>query len=369
MRLKFSEYSDIIIDKFSNDEEKFKAFSKVCVDVCKGERYLEGYSKETANAMIASTIRGIAGLSEQPTKREVDKALRKTAVREAIFEILEDTIEDTLVSGWSTDPFFNKYVEVRNKALGDTDIFYTKDPSIITISKIADGHHDLERQRLGAGREFRVSTSSYGAKVYMELGRYLQGVEDWTDLVAHISIALTRLVNTTVHEAVMSAGSSLPSPTQWNVRGLLTPAKHDDFVKLIQDVQLATGSEVTIIGTKVALAGLRNLGDVDWVSNEAKSDVYRMGRIGTFEGTPLVELPQAFAPNDTSRYLEDDTKLLLMPNSIDQFVKLYYEGNTSIVENTEAGKHQDDTMDYELKTTFGVTTMTNVRFGTWTIGA
>ena len=203
----------------------------------------------------------------------------------------------------------------------------------------------------------------------MEMSRFLQGVEDWSELINKIAEAFTRLINTLLHEAVMSAGTSLPVPSKWNIRGELNAANHDKFVKLISDVQLATGGIATIVGTKVALAGLKNLGDVNWISSEAKSDVYNTGRIGTFEGTQIIELPQAFKENDVEHYLEADDKLLILPSNIDKFVKMYYEGMDETKEVSEAGDNADDTKEYEFKSRFGIKTMTNTRFGTWTIGA
>lgn len=365
LRLKFNELSDVITEKF--DEKKYQNFSRLCIDTAKG-KVRGDYSLEEANDKIRQTIKEMCGLSDNPTPNEIKKAFRKTSVKEAVFEIIEETLEDTLVSGWSASPVFQKYVDVKTMALGQKNLFYTKDPVFITVSEIADGHHSIERQRLGAGKSFEVKVKSYGAKVYMEMSRYLQGVEDWGELVGKIAEAFTRLINTMLHESVMSAGEALPVPTKWNVRGELNAANHDKFVQLISDVQLATGSIATIVGTKVALAGLKNLGDVNWISDAAKNDVYNTGRIGTFEGTQLIELPQAFAENDVNNYLEDDTKLLILPNNIDKFVKMYYEGVDETHEVSELADNADDTKEYEFKTRFGMTTMTNVRFGTWTIG-
>ena len=364
-RLRFNEMSDVIVEKF--DETKYKNFSRLCVDTAKGT--VKQYSIEEANDKIRKTIIEMAGLSESPTPNEVRKAFKKQSVREAVFEVIEETVEDTLVSGWTSSPVFQKYVEVKTLALGQKNKFYTKDPCIITVAEIADGHHSIERQRLGAGKEFGVSVKSYGAKVYMEMSRFLQGVEDWSELINKIAEAFTRLINTLLHEAVMSAGTSLPVPAKWNIRGELNAANHDKFVKLISDVQLATGGVATIVGTKVALAGLKNLGDIQWVSEAAKNDVYNTGRIGTFEGTQIIELPQAFKENDVEHYLEDDTKLLILPSNIDKFVKMYYEGMDETKEVSESGDNADDTKEYEFKSRFGIKTMTNTRFGTWTIGA
>ena len=97
-----------------------------------------------------------------------------TFIREACFEIIEETIEDTLVSGWQSDPFFNRYVDTKVNALGDKNEFYVKEDCILTVSEIADGHHSLNRQRLKKGKLISVGVKYYGAKVYMELTRLLQ---------------------------------------------------------------------------------------------------------------------------------------------------------------------------------------------------
>ena len=124
-----------------------------------------------------------------------------------------------------------------------------------------------------------------------------------------------------------------------------------------------------IVGTKVALSKLKGLGEVAWISDKAKEDVYTTGRIGTLEGTTICELPQAFEINDVTSYLEDDTKILILPDNMDKPVKMYYEGADEIKEVSEVGANADDTKDYEFKNRFGIAVITGERFGTWTIGA
>ena len=156
MRLQFNEYSDSLQEKFT--EDKFAQFSKLCVDTAR--RNVEGLTLASANQTINSTIREMCGLGENPTQKQIKKAFNKTAVREAVFDIIQETIEDTLVTGWQNDPFFNRFVDLKTFALGDKNLFYMKDPSIVTVAQIADGHHSLERQRLGIGRELSVPIKS-----------------------------------------------------------------------------------------------------------------------------------------------------------------------------------------------------------------
>lgn len=364
-KLTFADYSEVTQNSFK-DVNDFKTFSKICVDTYKNK--LQKYSVEEANTVIRNKISEVAGLPQNPTERQIRKAFRKASVREAIFEILEETIDDALVTGWGADPFMRRFVEFKTAVLGQKNAFYIKKDCVLTISKIAPGHHNIKRQRLAGGSTRTIETAHYGAKVYMEMSRFLQGVEDWAELVNEITRAFNLYVNTMLHEAVMSAPEQLPVPTKWNLSGQATPANKAKLKKLISDVQLATGSKAMIIGTEVALSSLTGFGDVAWAADEAKSDIYKMGRLGTFEGTTIVELPQAFAPNDVERYLESDDKLLIMPEGIEPFVKFFYEGADEILERSEAGENGDDTKDYEFKVCMGLETITNSRFGCWTIG-
>lgn len=363
-KLFFNEYSDTIQEKFK-DAKDFHTFGKICVDTYKNQ--LQGQTIAEANMVIRNKIKEVCGLGENPTELQIKRAFKKSSVREAIFEIIEETIDNTLITGWGNDPWFRRYVDFKTMALGQKNSFYIKsDDLILNVSKISGGHHNIERQRLGRGTQRSVATAHYGAKVYMEMSRFIQGVEDWSELIDAVSRAFTIRVNRMIHDQVMSAVDSLPVNTKWNRKGLAQPANKKNFKELISDVKRATGSDAVIMGTEVGLGELTGFGEVNWISEEAKSDVYRMGRIGNFEGVTLVELPNPFDYNDEQAYLEDDTKVIIMPGNIDKFVKFYYEGADEIVEHTDIADNGDDTKDYEFQTVMGIETVTNRRFGVWT---
>lgn len=363
-KLFFNEYSDVIQQNFK-DIKDIHTFGKICIDTYKDQ--LQGQTKAQANAVIRNKIREVAGLPENFSEIQYKRALKKQSVREAIFEIIEETIDNTLITGWANDPWFNKYVDFKTMTLGQKNSFYIpSDEMILNISKVSGGHHNIERQRLGKGTERTVRTSRYAAKVYMEMSRFLQGVEDWNELIDAISRAFTIQVNRMIHDQVMSAVTTLPVPSKWNQKGLANTTNKKAFKGLIADVKRATGSSAVIMGTEVGLGELTGFADVNWISTEAKSDVYAMGRIGSFEGTPIVELPNVFDYNNEQAYLEDDTKVIIMPGNIDKFVKFYYEGAEEIVEHSAIAENGDDTKDYEFQTVMGVETITNRRFGVWT---
>ena len=119
----FNEYSDLVQEKFK-DSKDFHTFGRICIDTYKNK--LQKYTKEEANEVIRNKIKEVAGLPENPTELQIKRAFKRSAVREALFEILEETLDDTLITGWTNDPFFNRYVEFKSMVLGDKNSFYIK---------------------------------------------------------------------------------------------------------------------------------------------------------------------------------------------------------------------------------------------------
>lgn len=91
------------------------------------------------------------------------------------------------------------------------------------------------------------------------------------------------------------------------------------------------------------------------------------GRLGIWEGVRLVEIPQRFAPNDTTTKLVDPKKLLIMPTGDNKFVKLVYEGDPQIREISDGDTNMDMTMEYEYQVKMGIATVIGKKFGTWTL--
>lgn len=80
----------------------------------------------------------------------------------------------------------------------------------------------------------------------MELSRFLQGVEDWNELIDAISRSYTLYVNTLIHDQVIGAIKKLPVQTKWNQKGLPSSATKKAFKTLIADVKRANGSGAMI---------------------------------------------------------------------------------------------------------------------------
>ena len=197
----------------------------------------------------------------------------------------------------------------------------------------------------------------------------MAGRIDWAGFVQKIYEAFDKKINDMVYASVMAAGEQVLPTSQFCKTGAISTATKDELMTLIEDVQMATGDEVVIMGTKSALAKLSNLEDITWVSDAMKNERHTTGRLGLFEGIRLVEIPQRFANNDTTTKLVDNTKLMIMPVADNKFIKIYNEGDAQIKEVSDGTTNMDKTIEYEYQLKMGIATIIGKKFGLWKITA
>lgn len=194
----------------------------------------------------------------------------------------------------------------------------------------------------------------------------MSGRVDWATFIRKIYEAFDKKVNDMVYAAVMSAGNKVLPTSQFTKTGALVK---DTLIELVEDVQTANGTEAVIMGTKTALSKLSALIDVQWISNNMKDERNTTGRLGIWEGIRLVEIPQSFAPNDTTTKLVDNNTLLIMPVADNKFIKIFNEGDAQVRDITDKDVNMDMTYEFEYQMKMGVATVIGRKFGMWTITA
>lgn len=195
----------------------------------------------------------------------------------------------------------------------------------------------------------------------------MAGRVDWAGFVQKIYEAVDKHLNDMLYASVMSAGDQIVPSSQFVKTGAIDEAHRDELMTLIEDVQMATGDEVVIMGTKSALSRLNKLVETNWISNDMKNERHTTGRLGMWDGIRLVEIPQRFADNDTTVKLVDNKKLLIMPVADNRFVKVFNEGDAQFKEVSDGTTNMDKTIEYEYQFKMGVATIIGKKFGMWTI--
>ena len=111
---KFLNFAANVQNAFNNDANDFVAFSELLTDVALGR---QAVSKEEANAKIVEVFQNVLGINKNSRPADVRRAIRRNQA--VVFDIIEETVQNLLVTGWNADPFMMKYVDQRNLALGD----------------------------------------------------------------------------------------------------------------------------------------------------------------------------------------------------------------------------------------------------------
>ena len=356
---KFMNFAANVQNVFNNDANDFMAFSQLLTDVALGTSKV---SKEEANAKIVEVFQGVLGVDKTSRPADIRRALRRNQA--LVFDIIEETVQTLLITGWGNDPFFQKYVDQRNLALGDKNEFYSEDDSILSVMKVSGNHHDIIRQRLGAGTVQSISTYWCTVKVYTEFERVVTGAEEFAKFVNKMYEAYDRYVKNALYDAMVGYATTLTG--QFKKTGSVTANTLNELCDL---VSTATGYPVMIMGTRTALSNVISLQNANYISDAMKDEHYRTGTLGMWEGKELVEIPQVFEKGKVGQYKIDNTLLWVMPITDLKFIKLVNEGDTQLRAITDKDENMDMTYEQELQTKLGVAIMLNSAFGCYDIDA
>lgn len=202
-------------------------------------------------------------------------------------------------------------------------------------------------------------------KVGGDIRLFITGRKDWGALVDAIAKAFKKQIMDEMYAEFMNASAQVPPTAQFNKTGTLSAATKQTFDELIEDVSMANGNcPVIIMGTKTALKSLTALADINWISDGQKAEMAATGRLGSYEGTSLMEIPQRFANNDTATKLVNSKKLLIIPQVDLKPVKFFDGGETELMVSG-IGATMDDMQTLEVTRKMGIATIITKYFGSW----
>lgn len=360
------------------EEGKFDSFKKITHSLVHGEDIFEyddngvekRVSKSSANKAIQKVFMDVCGLTEEDLKSKKRRRHAEKAHADELFAIIEEEIDFKINEGFENSMFFNDFVETHNIALGDGIEFkINRDTALFEILDYSGDNHDLTMQQLPERQFTIVKTSPKAIKIGKDIDLIILGRIDFSAWVQKVADSFVQYIQALVYNGLITAETKLPAA--YKQTGALTAAMKSTFDELIENVALANASDVIIMGTKVALKKINALADVQWASDAQKQEMNQLGRLGSYEGTTLIEIPQrlAFGGTDNptaANKLVPNNKLWFMPRTEDKFVKFLDYGETEIFEVTEKFDLQDDFETYELHREMGVDVLLGAYFGTWT---
>ena len=273
-----------------------------------------------------------------------------------LFAIVEEIINKTVIEGLPEScPLFD-YVDYRNLAEGDTNIFEIRDNGLFVVSDIADGTQGLRRQRLTGGEEITVKTQLKGIKIYEELRRVLAGRVDFNELIDKVAESFQKKINNDIYAAVKAGFDGLISP--YKESGSFDESK---LTAIIDHVEAATGKKAFILGSKQAVRKITGVKGAD--STSAKEDLYAMGYFGHFYTTPIIVMENAHKVGSKDFVLGND---LYIVASDDKFVKFVTEGDTLIIPGDALG-NSDLSQEYFMAERYGISVIFAESFGCYSL--
>lgn len=273
-----------------------------------------------------------------------------------LFAIVEEIINKTVIEGLPEScPLFD-YVDYRNLAEGDTNIFEIRDNGLFVVSDIADGTQGLRRQRLTGGEEITVKTQLKGIKIYEELRRVLAGRVDFNELIDKVAESFQKKINNDIYAAVKAGFDGLISP--YKESGSFDESK---LTAIIDHVEAATGKKAFILGSKQAVRKITGVKGAD--SASAKEDLFAMGYFGHFYTTPIIVMENAHKVGGTDFVLGND---LYIVASDDKFVKFVTEGDTLIIPGDALG-NADLSQEYFMAERYGISVVFAEAFGEYAL--
>jgi len=311
-----------------------KELVKLALDLKKGK--ITNYTKDEANEVLRQELIELNGGSDKLSP----KSFRK---HPEMFEIIEQILDSTINEGLQGQ--FQDFVETVQLDWGDTMVFTLPENRLFDVSIVADGNGDLRRERLDSS-EVTVKTKTYGVAIYEELHRLLAGRVSFDRMIDIVARSYENKIQNEIYNAVYNSYDQVNAT--YRATGVFSDSV---LIDLISHVEASTGVEAVIMGTKFALSKITR--EPTAISDNMLDEINRVGYVGLFNGTPLVEIKNTHKVGSTT-WAIDNNFLIIAPTGLNPFVKLIFEGDSLVEEVVEGRKDMQREYRFIKKAGFNV---------------
>ncbi len=175
--------------------------------------------------------------------------------------------------------------------------------------------------------KFDVYPVAIGGSGIIDFERYLDGVEDLTDIYQVINEGIVDRIFEMVQETLLQSWNlaGRPAANKVNVNGFDPVA----MTKLCNTVA-AYGAPVIYCSPEFASDMVNAIiyNNTTKISDQDMIDVRERGYIGKFHGVPVVILPQSFVDDTNTKTVMNPCFAYVIPAGREKLVKLGFEGNS-----------------------------------------
>lgn len=327
------------------DSEQFKKYARFSDNSLSLDVHSKAFLDEILEAAYIKS-----GLPQEHNTPE--EAIEQTHFRRAMFSVMERVLDNLTTRNEIED--IMTFVEMRNLAMGDSELIDIKNPNAYVFSKAGRGKKNhIQQRRFGEDVTLSPSprqiTISYNLKdivgnrvdIGMEMARMVRGMR--TAWLREVSDLLYSTTVNPINNKIISNSNFTES----------------NFRTFVQKIGAYNGSRNTVVyGSNTALSPLL---PADNLRLQLGQEYMDRGYISTAFGTRAIELWQAVTPESTPMGGESNIDLILPENFViiasadaQRPIILALGGGTRITEENEMETQTQDrvitiTLDYDLK--------------------
>lgn len=320
------------------------------------------YSNADVQATLTEEIHKIANDYDSYRRNKLDLF---QIVEEAYTELLPKTVEQ----------FMGSFAEIKTTPLKQKAYFKVKRgrqraKQFITAVALSGVYESFRLDNDG----FELGGQAIGGAAYIDFERYICGDEDISESLSLLQDGITEAIYGQIQKALLAAVNAEDRPAKNKYIGAGFNASA--MAQLCNVASVYGNGGVTIYATPefVAEMGPDAIGmpvvattngwNGNGVGTGAATPVYnprnideiaQYGRIKTFRGNPIVEIPQSFIDENNDVTIANPAAAYIFPNGGNKPVKVVFEGPAQV----DDWQHRDRSFEIEVYTRVGVAILTN----------
>lgn len=293
------------------------------------------YSMADVEGALREEIRKIAGSMKNYQQNKWD-----------LFELIQQTADDIIPT--RVIDIMGQFAEVQQVGQGNKATFKRKlgkQRAKSFITKVSPAG-TYEAFRLDS-EIMEIPTEAAGAAAIIDWERYLDGLDDMSDLVDIIMEGLEDAIYKAVYKQLIAAYTNVKMPTANKVTANGFDKKAMD--RLISVVK-SYGGQAVIFCTPLFAANFDNEVKGSYLNDTDKMEVRTQGYVGVYHGTTIVVLPMAVEDESNTKWAYDPSYAFILPTGKEKVVKVVLEGDLQINDWT----NKDWSLEMQFYKKYGV---------------
>lgn len=303
------------------------AFNKEIYDLARLAARGKGYKTDTENF---SAVDVSASLREE-LKKYVGNYYHFQRNKYDLYELIALTVDEVVPQ--NVEATMGQFAEIVNLPQGAKATFKKKLGRLRAkqfVGRVSPAGI-YETFRLDS-ENFEIYTHAVGGGIRIDWERYLDGTEDWSELIQIITEGLENEVYKEIALELAASFNATGRPDNTKVTGASFSV--GDARALVNTIRtygngaviFATAQFINAMGDAVVYAN----GENPSVSLKDVEDLRTTGKIAMFYGAPIVEIPNGFVDETNSEYQIDNEYAFVLPVGGEKIVKVVFEGGSIV---------------------------------------